>query len=225
VRASCNDLNFSDVFLRREEAQAKRGILTLTYPIVNGIVTNWDHMEKIWFHNYRELGVESEEHPVLLSETPLNPKSEREKMTEVMFETFQAPSFQVAIHAVLNLYASGRTTGVVLDSGADVTMVVPVYEGSAIPHSIRRLDVAGSALTDYFMKMLYERGYPFATNPGREVMRDIKEKICYVALDFEDEMRKAGESLARGKAYELPDGEVIMVQSERWHDCGLRDAS
>jgi Actin len=75
------------------------------------------------------------------------------------------------------------------------------------------------------MKMLYERGYPFATNPGREVMRDIKEKICYVALDFEDEMRKAGESLARGKAYELPDGQVIMVQSERWHDCGLRDAS
>merc|ERR1719242_1163714 len=179
-----------------DESQAKRGMLALKYPIEHGIVTNWDDMEKIWHHTfYNELRSDPEEHSVLLTEAPLNPKSNREKMIQIMFETFNVPNFYCQIQAVLSLYSSGRTTGIVLDSGDGVTHTVPIYEGYTLPHAVQRLDLAGRDCTERLVRILGERGYSFTTSA---------------------EMEKAEQSSVLEKEYELPDGQVITIGAERF---------
>jgi actin beta/gamma 1 len=200
-----------------DEAQAKRGILNLKYPIEHGIVTNWDDMERVWHHTFfNELRTAADEHPVLLTEAPLNPKQNREKMTQIMFDTFNVPAFYVAIQAVLSLYSSGRTTGMVFDSGDGVTHVVPIYEGYALPHAIQRIDIAGRDITNHLVRLLTERGHSLNNSAEREIVRDIKEKLCFIALDFNEEMAKAKSSPDLEKQYELPDGSHLAIGNERF---------
>ena len=118
--------------------------------------------------------------------------------------------------AVLTLYAQGLLTGVVVDSGDGVTHIVPVYEGFALPQSIRRLDVAGRHLTEYLIKLLLLRGYTFNRTADFEVVREIKEKVCYVGYDLELEKKLALETTTVVQSYTLPDGRVIKVGAERF---------
>ncbi|XP_052274028.1 actin, cytoplasmic-like [Dreissena polymorpha] len=182
-----------------EEAQSTRGVLKLNHPIEHGIITNWDDMEKIWHHTfYNKLRVAPEDHPVLMTESPLT------------------PACYVANEAVLSLFNSKRTTGCVSVVGDSVSHAVPIYEGHALPHCTLSIDLAGRNLTDYLIRLLSERGYLFTTAAEREIVNDIKEKLCFVALDFKQELKTSESSSSLEKSYELPDGRVIKIGNERF---------
>jgi len=199
------------------QAEEKRGILILRYPIEHGIVEDWDDMEKIWDHTFtNELRVNPEEHNTMLTEAPLNPKVNREKMTQIMFDTFNVPGLYIAIQAVLSLYSAGKFTGIVCDSGDGVTHLVPIFDGYALPHSIQRINLAGRDLTDALLKILSERGLHMTTSAEREIVKDIKEKTCYVALDFDAELEQSRSGTSKEVTYDMPDGSVITVGNERF---------
>ena len=161
-----------------DEAIAKRGILELRHPVERGVVTNWSDMESVWHHTfYNELRVKPEEHPVLLTEPPLNPKANREKATQIMFETFNVPAMFIEASGVLALYSTGRMTGIVLHIGDTVTYTMPVYEGYMLGHAVTRLDLAGRDLTIWLAELLTQRGYKFTTSAELDIVRDIKEKV------------------------------------------------
>jgi actin len=195
--------------------------INLRYPINHRIVRDWNDMGKLWHHTfYNELKVDPMDYPVLLTEAPLNPKANREKMVQIMFETFNVPALYIANEAVLALYASGRVTGTVLHSADDVTHVVPIYEGYALQHAIIRLDYAENDLIDYLMKMLKERGYAFTTDADKKIVKDIKNKLCYVAPYYEDELKSAKDyPYEFEKSYELSDRNIITIGDERFRCC------
>ncbi len=200
-----------------QEAHEIRGILMIKNPIERGMITNWDDMEKIWHHTfYNELRVSAEEYNVLLTEAPQNPKTNREKMTQLMFENFNTPGIYIAIQAVLSLYSAGKTTGIIMDSGDGVSHFVPIYEGYCFPHAVIRLDLAGRDLTEYLYKILSERGFNFTSSSEREIVRDIKEKLTYVSLDYDREIKESSKSSACEVKYEMPDGKEIIIGTERF---------
>jgi len=200
-----------------EVASKLRSMLQLSYPMANGIVRNWEDMEHLWNHTFYEvLKVKPAETKILLTEPPMNPIKNREKMAEYMFETYGFNALYVAIQAVLTLYAQGLLTGVVVDSGDGVTHIVPVYEGFALPHLTRRLDVAGRDVTRYLIKLLLLRGYAFNRTADFETVRQIKEKLCFVGYDLLLETKLAQETTVLVENYTLPDGRVIKVGSERF---------
>ena len=200
-----------------------RGAFLLSYPMDKGHVVDgsFEDMDKIFEHVYSKanLNAKMDEHPVLLTESPLNPRTNREQIAELFFETYRAPAIFFSPPAVLSLYASGRATGVVLDVGEGVTHCVPVYEGYALPHSITRSDVAGRDVTKRLQLLLRKSGLAFTTTAEEDLVKTMKEELCYVHQNTSTtgagaEGGKEGD--AAKVVYQLPDGQTVNVSDERY---------
>ena len=221
-----------------EEAIRLKGVLRISYPIEHGIVKDWDGFTRIIEHAFREcLKVDPSKHPVLLTEAPLNPRDNREKMAEILFETFRVPKLYVAMQALAAAYAVGKFTGLVVDMGDGVCHAVPIYEGYTIRHAIQRTNIGGRDITNYLARLImHHRGVALTTTAEKEIVRDIKEKLCYVAPDPEaylaaiyGETERVKEYVAGAPPseetgvlkpepgeYTLPDGSTVTLLEERF---------
>ena len=212
-----------------DEAQSKRGTLTIKHPVEAGIVTNWDDMEAIWQHTFAELKVDPAHHPVLLTEAPLNPKANREKTAQVMFETFNVLAMCLENSAVSSLYASGRTTGIVLESDSQVTLAVPIYEGHALHHATIRIGLGSNDLKYHLSKLCNEVGHSFVTNDSIHtcpIIQGVLENKCFVRMPVFDPYLRYQTTGNYGNGnviekpieekYKLPYGQVISLGEERW---------
>ncbi|KAF6741718.1 actin family [Ephemerocybe angulata] len=186
------------------------GALAFSHPVENGIVKNWEDMERVWDHVFREIRASPEEHPVLLTESPLNPKAEREKAAQVMFETYNIPGFYLIPSPQLSLHFPS-VTAVVCELGDTVTHAAPAYEGYSIKHPIQRTEVGGRDVTIHLSNCFAERGYLFTTTSDLDAVQGIKEKHCYIEADDSSYISpSAGET-----TYQLPDGQDVILGNER----------
>ena len=185
--------------------------IKLNYPINRGVPNNWDDLEKIWGKIFtNELRIAPEEHNILLTEIIQNPKENREKMAQIMFETFNVAGLYIAKQVVLSLYSIGQLTGFVLDSGDSVTQIAPIFDGYYLPHASILKEIGGRDLTQLMKNLLVRDGYKFSVSTGNEIANTIKEKACYVAYEYQDEV-KSVESFN----YKLPDNTYINIKEQR----------
>jgi len=213
--AMANDEAMKDFYVG-DEAAMRRANLEISYPVSNGVVRDWEDMGLVWDHAFEQLGCDPTECKVMLTDPPLNPKANRERMMSTMFETYGFRAAYVQVQAVLTLYAQGLMTGVVVDSGDGVTHIVPVVDGFSFPNLTKRLNVAGRHVTSRMIDLLTRRGYPLNRSADMETARLIKEELCYVAYDYNRDLQLARETTATNASYTLPDGRVIKFGPERF---------
>ncbi|EPY53519.1 actin-like protein Arp1 [Schizosaccharomyces cryophilus OY26] len=196
------------------KAQELRGLLKLEYPVQRGLVKNWHDMEKIWSYVYsNELQTLPEDHPVLLAEPPLNNAKNKERMAETFFETFNVPALSFSLQPVLALYATARTTGLVVEVGEGLTHTVPIFDGFVLS-SAQRDDYGGKDITEYLQLQLRQLGYRFVTSAETEIVREIKEACCYVSPNFQTEEKTHSSFNTKLQQFTLPDGQVLKLGSE-----------
>uniref|UniRef100_A0A7S1ZHT0 Actin n=1 Tax=Ditylum brightwellii TaxID=49249 RepID=A0A7S1ZHT0_9STRA len=221
-----------DIYVGDEDTFRKRyNNMTLRRPIHRGIVTNWDDIERMWKHAFfNELRANTTQHPILLTapflSISVNAKAYRERVARILLEKFDAPAIDFVDHSVLALYANGSTTGCVVDSGYDVTSIVPIYEGYVLQHATRSINLGGIDITKYLRRLLVECSSQSnqwigdgndSNKQNNLILCDIKHTLCYVALDYEEEMAKTSCALEDiQKPYVLPNMESVMIGAERF---------
>ena len=200
-----------------EESMAYRNNVTLRHPLERGVVSQWEEMELVWNHAYHRLRASPEQQPVLMTDSVLNPSANRYRTVETLLETFTVPAVFVADTPSLCLYAVGSSTGLVLESGYSATYAVPVIKGAVMHSAVTRLDLGGNDLTIFLLRLVESRG-SFFPPAKRELFAAVKEKLCYVARDYDEEegaLRDFARSSAMTRSYNLA-GDTVTLQPERF---------
>lgn len=203
---------FSNIISRSTDKVGDESLEDNVSPIEHGIITDFELMEKVWEHTFsRELKVAQEERNILTSDSPLSPKINREKMTQIMFEKFNVQGLFICIRPILSMYSLGKTSALVLESGDDVTQIVPINEGYYFPYSITKSNLGGKLVTNFLMDKLKENNDEILYNEIKKNAKIIKEKLCRVSLNYEEEINNSNINEIK---YKLPDGKEVNLNKE-----------
>lgn len=222
----------------------RRDHMEVLSPFKDGIVADWDIVEHIWDHAFKEcLLIDPKEHPMLLAEPCINTQQQREKAAEIMFEKYQVPALFLAKNAVLTSFASGRATSLVVDSGGGSTTVAPVHDGYVLQRAVATSPIGGEFLTECLLRSLESKGitikprYSFKRKeiqPGEFQIVDLDfpnttesyKLYCQkvVASDIKECVCRAPDTPYDDKSYsnipmtpyELPDGQTIEIGADRF---------
>ncbi|KAJ6803309.1 actin-related protein 4 isoform X2 [Iris pallida] len=222
----------------------RRDFMEVISPIKDGIVVDWDIVDNIWDHAFRErLLIDPKEHPMLLAEPSSNTPQQRERAAELMFENYKVPALFLAKNAVLTSFASGRATSLVVDSGGGSTTVAAVHDGYVLQKAVATSPIGGEFLTECMMKSLESKGivlkprYSFKRKeirPGEFQTVDLDFKHTtesyklysqrVIASDIKECVCRAPDTAFDESAYanipmtsyELPDGQTIEVGADRF---------
>ena len=203
-----------------DEVTPVRSLFELTYPMKEGIIQNDDDMALLWDYVLtQKLGLvknDLKERKLLLTEAPENPTANKIKMAQILFEKIGIGFFNIEPQAKMTLYCEGEETGVVLDSGDGVTHVIPVFANYLLHHQIKRLDIAGRHITDYLIRLFQIKGYAFNSTADFEIVRELKEKYCFVSCDIESDRKLDKETTYYNSYTKLPDGRKIRISNEKF---------
>jgi len=203
-----------------DEVIPVRPILELTYPMKEGIITNEEDMALLWDYVLtQKLGLvknDLKDRKLLLTEAPSNPNANKEKMCQILFEKIGIGYLNIEPQAKLTLFCEGAETGVVLDSGDGVTHVIPIASSYLLHHQIKRLDIAGRHITDYLIRLLQIKGYAFNSTADFDIVRELKEKYCFVSCNIESDRKLDAETTYYDTYTKLPDGRKIRISNEKF---------
>ena len=209
--ATCENLEAGSTDSIGDENEISKIYSPLYYPIERGVVLEWGEMEQLWNKGFNRMNRNTDERSVVLVDHSIDLTTNRIMMTKILFENFHVPGLYIAHPTLLSLYAAGNIEGVVLWCGGEVTTAIAVYGGFIISYTVQSMDIGGNNLTKYLRNLLQEKGYQLTSETELDIVREMKEKLCYIALDVEKEV---GTEI--NTEYSLPDGNVIELAEERF---------
>ena len=201
------------------DAQTNRPMLSIKYPMDFDIVTDWDAMEILWHNTFHHiLNIDPADHSVITTEVTRNPKCNRQKISEIMFEKFNVPSMFVANQEALAIRATKQTTGLVVQLGDVISRVVPIYEGHAVQHCDLEFGIADWNINESLVRALKsECGVIVDTSVDEDVINNMKQILCYVAKDFNNEMTSySSPNIVADDIYTMPDGKQVDIKTNKF---------
>lgn len=222
----------------------RRDFMEVILALKDGIVADWDVVDSIWDHAFRErLLIDPKEHPILLAEPSSNSQQQRERAAELMFESHKVPALFLAKNAVLTSFASGRPTSLVVDCGGGSTTVAAVHDGYVLQKAVVSSPIGGEVLTDCLMRFLESKGilvkprYSFKrkeARPGEFQIVDLdfpnttasykRYSQMLIVNDFKEAVCRVPDTVfdetsysnIPTTSYELPDGQILEFGADRF---------